>query len=65
MTRKDYVKFAGVLRVYRNRILNGDYGPQSIECMNLLIHLRNETADIFHSDNSRFDRDRFQDACLE
>ena len=53
MTRKDYVKFAAMLKLERET-----YG--NIVELGLII---DSIADIFAADNPRFDRERFAKAC--
>ena len=58
MTRKDYVKFAEMLARVRlqaqDKHVEFNYGINRMQV---------EIADIFASDNPRFDRERFYEAC--
>jgi len=58
LSRKYYVEFANIFRVYRNRAKNaGDtQGTHMVEA------LTQEFADMFHRDNVKFDRERFAKA---
>ena len=65
MTRKDYVKFAEMLKQIKidsNVQGAGYYGLLTFDDLqhNVLAH---KTADIFAADNSRFDRVRYLAAC--
>ena len=56
MTRKDYVKFAAMLK---GRMIRTNHSSEL-----LTIHLlRDEIADLFETDNPNFDRSRFLIAC--
>jgi len=55
MTKKDYVKFAEMIRVDRNTFARSELGS--------LAFIQEQIADIFAHDNSKFDRQRFYDAC--
>jgi hypothetical protein len=55
MTRKDYVKFAWMLKE-----LNIDYGPTDHD---LIAAFAIRTANILAEDNPNFDRSRFLTAC--
>lgn len=56
MTKKDYVKIAGVIKEYRHQ--------KRIEGYNWdLSDLAQDLAVVFASDNPRFDQDRFLEAC--
>ena len=55
MSKKNYVAFAKILKVYSNRAWNaGDTSG-----LNMVVALGREFADYFKSDNARFDRERF------
>jgi hypothetical protein len=62
MTRKDYVRFAAMLKVLK-------YAADSLSTNDAWIRnralddFRHATADIFEQDNERFDRARFLKAC--
>ena len=60
MTRKDYVKFAGMLKDERIRLESEGLKalPKLVETLRITL----KTADIFAADNERFDRDKFFDA---
>ena len=57
MTRKDYVRFAAMLKCVR---FEGGTNTKDIYTLNLVC---NRITDIFASDNSRFDRAKFLKAC--
>ena len=57
MTRKDYVKFAAMLKAKRS------FAIQQTLTHNLWQDHVNDTADIFADDNPNFDRARFLAAC--
>ena len=60
MTRKDYVKFAAMLKVkraYVGQFKSGDIMRLALESIAV------DMADIFQSDNANFDRARFLKAC--
>jgi hypothetical protein len=62
MTRKDYVKFAELVRVAKHR-----YNPAGTKlddaCLHVVDFFETEMADLFARDNARFDRQRFAIAC--
>ena len=55
MSKKDYVKFAEVIRVAKQR--DYEIGAQVLRFFEI------EIADLFAADNPRFDRERFAKAC--
>jgi hypothetical protein len=59
MTRKDYVKFAAMLKEERVP----DNGPIGYAKLRMLDQIADKTADIFEADNPNFDRARFLTAC--
>jgi len=59
MTRRDYVKFAEVIRVGEYRVKHG--GADVL--MDVVRYFKEEIADIFASANPRFDRERFYASC--
>ena len=61
MTRKDYVKFAELLRVakFRCKLAENYFGSPEA----LIEFFELELADIFAVDNPNFDRKRFSKAC--
>jgi hypothetical protein len=66
MTRKDYVKFAAMLKDQRQAAIDCNSLKPGADTM-LKIGTLNTTvfsmADIFAADNPNFDRDRFLQAC--
>jgi hypothetical protein len=65
MTRKDYIRFAAMLKDARINLLSEDYFQPGYKhtwnkSINLVI---SRTADIFAADNARFDRAKFLKAC--
>ena len=57
MTRKDYIEFASMLHGCKPEGEGGAYADQ-LWCTIVV-----QTSEIFAADNSRFDEDRFFDAC--
>lgn len=53
MTKKDYIKFAELLH-FETQIVDNDTNPQK-----MLEYLITTIADIFETDNQRFNRERF------
>jgi hypothetical protein len=65
MTRKDYIKFAAMLKDLRttsNMMQSNYYGLTTFD-NDQLNYLESRTADIFAEDNPNFDRSRFLEAC--
>ena len=65
MTRKDYIRFAAMLKGIGNSsqmMNNSYYGLISFD-RDQLNYLAAKHADIFEADNPRFDRKRFMRAC--
>ena len=60
MTRKDYVKVAGIVAAARVRLQQ-----PGISRSELVDYFETELADLFAADNPRFDRERFAAACAE
>ena len=60
MTRKDYVRFAAMLK---DQLIACDTLRMRGVKRNRIISVINATADIFAADNPRFDRSRFLKAC--
>lgn len=62
MTRKDYIKFAGLfageMALAQSAASQGDFARVT-QVRNIVL----STADIFAQDNPRFDRERFYTAC--
>ena len=62
MTRKDYIRFAAMLKDMRIANVNPDY-PWKHADKPTLDAVVLDTARIFAADNSRFDRVKFLKAC--
>ena len=58
MTRKDYAKVAEIIRVAKTRCTLTTY-----EANDIINFFETSLADMFASDNQRFNRSRFQVAC--
>ena len=68
MTRKDYIKFAEMIRARHDEIVEVWYVKHSATYLRKFEELdamARQMAVIFKEDNSRFDRDRFLDACFD
>lgn len=68
MSRKDYVKFAEMIRGRHDVIVEVWYVKHSATYLRKFEELKEiarQMADIFAEDNSAFDRDRFMDACFD
>ena len=68
MTRKDYIKFADMIRCRHDEIVEVWYVKHSdiyLRKYEELDAMARQMAVIFKGDNSRFDRDRFLDACFD
>ena len=68
MTRKDYIKFADMIRARHDEIVEVWYVKHSdiyLRKYEELDAMARQMAVIFKGDNSRFDRDRFLDACFD
>jgi hypothetical protein len=59
MTRKDYVKFAGLLNSMHNSF------PADMLAIDAKKFLVNNMCDIFEEDNKNFDRSKFKEAVYE
>ncbi len=53
MTKKDYIKFANVLKFY----------VVTMKLSDSIRMIANDLCDIFIEDNPRFDKDKFLEAC--
>lgn len=62
MSKKDYIKFAGLIRD-RIQDLKGGYYAQWYNRVQELEMIVQDMIHIFEQDNSAFDRDRFLTAC--
>ena len=68
MTRKDYIKFADMIRCRHDEIVEVWYVKHSdiyLRKYEELDAMAREMAKIFAEDNPRFDRDRFMTACFD
>tara|TARA_R100000329_G_scaffold130940_1_gene110106 strand:+ start:448 stop:690 length:243 start_codon:yes stop_codon:yes gene_type:complete len=68
MTRKDYIKFADMIRARHDEIVEVwfvKYSKTYIRKYEELDAMAREMANIFAEDNPRFDRDRFIKACFD
>ena len=59
MTKRDYVKFAQMIRFAHMRY----DGPREDIAKEMIRHFKVEIADIFAADNPRFNREKFFKAC--
>jgi hypothetical protein len=57
MTKKDYIRAAEIVRVFRNYHGPGDMSE------GIAVHIEDALVDLFAPDNRRFDVDRFREAC--
>jgi len=68
MSRKDYVKFAEMIRCRHDEIVElwyVKYSKTYIRKLEELKEMARRMADIFEEDNGSFNRDRFMDACFD
>jgi hypothetical protein len=63
MTRKDYVRFAAMLKQQRIDAMKPEYADQHSHYSSYCDGTARCTADVFAADNERFDRARFLKAC--
>lgn len=62
-TKKDYMKVAKIIKDEAEHYGGQDIREKAPQVAQVLINIQNELADLFESDNNKFDRDKFYNAC--
>lgn len=65
MSRKDYIKFAQLLKAEVEKQLDADTKEEALYGYDLLESLAYGMADIFKADNPNFNRSKFMDVCMD